>query len=60
MMNSKGKKTDLSRYKMYTKDLDPNNPFHARILENFRVCINNKSKRVNREHRDKNKDSRFQ
>ena len=60
MMNSKGKKIDLSRYKIYTKDLDPNNPFHARILENFRICINNKPKRANRECRDKNKDSRLQ
>ena len=60
MTGNKGKKIDLSRYKMYTKDLNPNNPFHARILENFRVCINNKSKQAIREHRDKSKDLRLQ
>ena len=37
MLSSKVKNThNLSKYKLYTKDLDPNNPFHARILENFR------------------------
>tara|TARA_Y100001970_G_scaffold294168_1_gene447879 strand:+ start:5918 stop:6112 length:195 start_codon:yes stop_codon:yes gene_type:complete len=37
MYKSKVKNThNLSKYKLYTKDLNPNNPYHARILENFR------------------------
>ena len=37
MYKSKVKNTrNLSKYTVYTKDLNPNNPFHARILENFR------------------------
>ena len=37
MYKSKVKNThNLSKYIVYTKDLNPNNPFHARILENFR------------------------
>ena len=57
MINNKGKKVDLSKYRLYTKDLDPNNPFHARILENFRVFKNsNKIKQANKEQKGKNKD----
>ena len=57
MTGSKGKKIDLSKYKMYTKDLNPNSPFHARILENFRLFKNNnKVKQVKKELRGKNKD----
>ena len=57
MMNSKEKKVDLSKYRLYTKDLDPNNPFHARILENFRLFKNsNKIKQAKKELRGKNKD----
>jgi hypothetical protein len=57
MMNSKGKKIDLSKYKLYLKDLNPNNPFHARILENFKVFKNcNKIKQAKKERKDKNKD----
>ena len=57
MTGNKGKKIDLSKYKMYTKDLNPNNPFHARILENFRLFKNNnKIKQVKKELRGKNKD----
>ena len=37
MYKSKVKNThNLSNDFLYTKDLNPNNPFHARILENFR------------------------
>ena len=57
MMNSKEKKVDLSKYRLYTKDLDPNNPFHARILENFRVFKNsNKIKQAKKGLKGKNKD----
>ena len=57
MMNRKEKKIIFSKYRLYTKDLNPNNPIHARILENFRVCINSsKIKQVNKGRKGKNKD----
>ena len=57
MINNKGKKVDLSKYRLYTKDLDPNNPFHARIFENIKVCINsNKIKQARKEQKGKSKD----
>ena len=56
-MNRKEKKIFFSKYRLYTKDLNPNNPIHARILENFRVCINSsKIKQVNKGRKGKNKD----
>ena len=35
-MNPVKNKHDLSKYTLRMKDLDPNDPYHARILENFR------------------------
>ena len=48
---------------VYTKEptkLDPNNSFHARIMENVLLIKINKTKRVKRQNRDKNKDSQLQ
>jgi hypothetical protein len=47
MLSSKVKNThNLSKYKLYTKDLDPNNPFHARILENFNNIIRQEGEKL--------------
>ena len=57
MTGSKEKKILFSKYRLYTRDLNPNNPIHARILENFRVCINSSEiKQAKKERKDKNKD----
>ena len=57
MTGGKEKKVDLSKCKLYLKDLNPNNPFHARILENFRVFKNsNKIKQAKKGLKGKNKD----
>lgn len=49
MYKSKVKNThNFSKYKLYTKDLDPNNPFHARILENFRNIKRQEDERLRR------------
>ena len=49
MFSSKVKKTsNLSKYKLYTKDLDPNNPIDARILENFRNIKHQEDEKLRR------------
>ena len=57
MFSSKVKKTsNLSKYKLYTKDLDPNNPIDARILENFRNIKHQEDERL-RKKRDLKQES---
>ena len=49
MFSSKVKKTsNLSKYKLYTKNLDPNDPIDARILENFRNIKHQEDERLRR------------
>ena len=47
-MNSVKNKHDVSKYTLRMKDLDPNDPYHARILENFR---NTKHLKVQHTHK---------
>ena len=60
MYKSKVKNThNLSKYIVYTKDLNPNNPFHARILENFRNIKHQEDEKI-RKTRDSEQESQLQ
>ena len=54
MLCNKVKKNKIPKYNM--SNLNPNNPFQARILENLRVVKSNKIKRAKMEHLDRSKD----
>ena len=56
MLKSKVKNAhNLSKYTVFTKDLNPNNPFHARILENFRNIKRQEDEKI-RNTQNKSKD----
>jgi len=60
MLSTEVKNThNLSNDFLYTKDLNPNNPFHARILENFRNIIRQEDEKL-RKTPDSKQESQLQ